>query len=346
MLPKIALEEAFYYAHDATGSLSDDPAYVATSQGLEPDWFRPVWDRLLEIGPERIAAMDTANVRYSILSHNAPGIQGITDTAVAVSLAAEVNDYLAESISAYPDRFGAFAQLPTIDPARAASELQRAVNQLGFHGAMINGYTGLGDDKAIYLDEDINEPLWSTLQELKVPLYIHPRPMAGDVCALRGHPEIVGATWAFAPETATHLLRIIFSGVLDRFPDVQIIVGHLGEGLPALLGRIQHYFNANPFGHSLQRPLSEYFYSNIHITTSGNFNDQALISGILSVGADNILFSVDYPFADPEVAGPWLDTAPISEKDRRKIAYGNAERLLGLPASNVASNNENDTQSH
>ncbi|MDO3069699.1 amidohydrolase family protein [Mycobacteroides abscessus] len=329
MLPKIALEEAFYYDQDTAGTLGTDPADIAAAQGLEPEWFLPRWERLTELGAARIAAMDEGGVRYSILSHNAPGLQLVSDPTVAVPLARDVNDFLAEAIRRYPNRLGGFAQLPTVDPARSADELRRAVTELGFHGALVNGYTDLCDGVQ-YLDEAVNEPLWAALHELDVPLYVHPRPAAGDVRALQGHPELAGATWAFAPETATHLLRIIFSGVLDRYPEIKIVVGHLGEGLPAFLGRVQHYFTQNPFGHKLERTLPEYFSSNIHLTTSGNFNDQALIGAVLGVGADNIMFSVDYPFAEPGVAGRWLDTAPISESDRRKIAYGNAMSLLGL----------------
>jgi 2,3-dihydroxybenzoate decarboxylase len=218
------------------------------------------------------------------------------------------------------------------DPDRGITELGRAVRELRFKGALINGYTNVVDaEHGRYLDEPMYDQFWASVAELDVPIYLHPRPgLPGTHVAIAGHPQLLGATWGFGTETATHLLRLTFSGLFDRDPDLRLIVGHLGEGLPALLWRTQHNFDLNPIGKHIQRTLPEYFADNILLTTSGNFSDQALINAILTVGADNILFSIDYPYADTATAAAWIETTQISETDRRKIARGNAVRHLRL----------------
>ncbi len=147
----------------------------------------------------------------------------------------------------------------------------------------------------------------------------------------RGHPELVGATWGFAPETATHVLRIVYGGVFDRHPEAQLILGHLGEMLPFFAWRIERAFEYNPYSQRTRKRLQDYLSDNIWVTTSGNFNDQALITTLLAVGADHIMFASDYPYEMAIDAARWIEAAPISENDRRKICYGNAATLFGLP---------------
>ncbi|MBL1098380.1 amidohydrolase family protein [Streptomyces coffeae] len=331
MLPKIAFEEACYYPHDSSGFLPTDPQEISSKQGVSEEYLASRWPKLVDLGQPRIDDMLAGDVVYSLVSQNAPGLQGVADATTAVALARDMNDFVADQVGKHPDRLGAFASLPTQNPDAAAEELRRTVHAHGFAGAMINGYTDTADGVR-YLDDPMYEPLWAAAEDLQVPVYLHPRPSVPNAM-LAGHPELAGATWGFAPETATHVLRIVFSGVFDRYPGARLIIGHLGEGLPSYIRRIQHYFAVNPFGRSVERTLPEYFGTNIHVTTSGNFDDHALHAALLSVGADAILYSVDYPFADPRAGADWLDRAPISEADRAKIAHGNAQRMFRIPDS-------------
>jgi 2,3-dihydroxybenzoate decarboxylase len=162
-----------------------------------------------------------------------------------------------------------------------------------------------------------------------VPVYLHPRPPL-EQRIYEGHRQLIGATWGFAPETATHALRLVYSGLLDRYPSVTIVLGHLGETLPHFAWRIQHCFEFNPSDKRVARRLQDYLSDNFYVTTSGNFSDQALIAAMLTMGADRILFAVDYPYETMDPAARWIERAPISENDRRKIASGNARRLFRL----------------
>jgi predicted TIM-barrel fold metal-dependent hydrolase len=183
-----------------------------------------------------------------------------------------------------------------------------------------------------YLDEVWFDPFWKALAELRVPLYLHPRASDKTVQAAmyRGHPELVGATWGFAPETATHALRLAYGGVFDRHPNASVILGHMGETLPFFAWRIQRAFEYNPLGKTPSKRLQDYLCENFWITTSGNFSDQALIATLLTVGADRILFASDYPYEMATDAARWIERAPISENDRRKICSKNSEILFGL----------------
>jgi 2,3-dihydroxybenzoate decarboxylase len=195
---------------------------------------------------------------------------------------------------------------------------------------MVNGYTNTADGRGAYLDEDRFLPFWEAAAALRAPVYIHPRPPIQQRL-FEGHAQLLGATWGFAPETAAHALRIVHSGLLDRLPALTIVLGHLGETLPYFAWRIQHCFEYNPSNKRLERRLQDYLSDNFYVSTSGFFSDQALISAILTIGADRILFAVDYPYETMAPAADWIERAPISEIDRRKIAHGNARALFGLP---------------
>ena len=297
-----------------------------------PSFLRPVQEKLCEFDDMRLGSMDAAGVEHSILSLTAPGIQIITDPATATAEAHRQNDFLAEQIDRHPDRYSGFAAVALQEPDNAVKELRRAISDLGFKGVLVNGYTNVKDlGHGRYLDDATYYPFWEALCELDVPLYLHPRPaMPGGLALYEGHPEMKGATWGFGAETAAHAVRMLLGGHFDRFPTAKLILGHMGEGLPALLWRTQSMFDVNPFDKKIKRSLPEYFADNIWITTSGNCSDNALINAILTVGADHILFSVDYPYSDNGPAASWIERAPISELDRRKIAHGNARSLFGL----------------
>jgi len=284
-------------------------------------------DKLEDLGALRLKEMDDAGIDIQVLSHGAPSTQRL-DAETAVTLAARVNDRLADTVASYPDRFAGFAALPTADPKAAADELERTVTQHGFKGAMVHGLTN-----GVFFDDRRFWPIYERAQALDVPLYIHPAvPHKAVVEAyykdyVEDFPAILNAAWGFTVETATQGIRIVLSGVLDAYPDVKIILGHLGEGLPFLLWRIDHALSRpgnKPL--SFRDAFSEHFY----ITTSGNFSDPALLCSIQELGVDRILFSVDYPFVPNDPGTEWMENLHLSNEDKDKILNGNAKKLLRM----------------
>jgi predicted TIM-barrel fold metal-dependent hydrolase len=335
-LPKVAVEEHFdVLVTRKKGAHDVDLASVVRAMDYDTTWMARVEDRLADIGERRIAAMDAAGVDISILSHTTPGVQGITDAEDAVAAARDVNDALAAAVAAHPTRLAGFASVALQNPAAAAAELDRCVNRLGFKGVMVNGYTNAGSAaRGAYLDEPQFLPFWEAATALGTPVYIHPRP-ALEQRIYAGHSELIGAAWGFAPETATHALRLVYSGLLDRFPALTIVLGHLGETLPYFAWRIQHCFEYNPSDKRVERRLQDYLCENFYVSTSGFFDDRALISTMQTMGVDRMLFAVDYPYEDMGPACDWIERAPIGEADRRKIAHLNARALFSLDKPSV-----------
>lgn len=324
---KIALEE-----HWAI------PETLQDSAGFVPGvYWEELQSRLTDIQDRRLMLMDEHGIETMILSLNAPAIQAIPNRARAVQLARRANDALAEECARRPDRFRAFAALPLQDPDASAEELHRCVTELGFVGALVNGFsqdeTQGGGNEPLYYDLPHYRPFWAEVAELDVPFYLHPRnPLPEDARIYAGHPWLLGPTWAFAQETAVHALRLMASGLFDDHPSLQIVIGHMGEGIPAMLWRIDHR-NAwvkVPPSYPAQRRFVDYFTNNFHITTSGNFRTQTLIDSVLEIGADRIMFSTDWPFENIDHAANWFDAASISEPDRVKIGRSNAAALFKL----------------
>jgi gamma-resorcylate decarboxylase len=324
---KIALEE--HFAIEET---------LMDSAGFVPDDHWPeLKSRLLDIHSKRLALMDRYGVERMILSLNAPAIQAIPDARRANEIARRANDVLATEVAKRPDRFSAFAALPMQDPELAIRELERCVTQLGFKGALVNGFTQAGDGNAVlYYDLPQYWPFWEVCERLDVPFYLHPRnPMPAHAQIYEGHPWLLGPTWAFGQETAVHALRLIGSGLFDAYPRLTIVLGHMGEGLPYSMWRIdnRNAWVKAPARHKAKKKIAEYFSSNFYLTTSGNFRTQTLIDAILEIGVDRILFSVDWPFENVDHAADWFDAASISENDRLKIGRLNALRLFKLGAA-------------
>jgi 2,3-dihydroxybenzoate decarboxylase len=211
------------------------------------------------------------------------------------------------------------------DPEAAAEELERAVRRLGFKGALVNGHTG-----GVYYEGPAYDVFWERLQALDVPLYLHPIDPWVAPQAYDGHPELVGATWGWGVETATHALRLLFGGVFDRFPGATVILGHMGEGLPFQRWRFDSRFAVYPHGVSIGRKPSEYIGSNIVITTSGVCSGATLAGAIGEMGAQAVMFSVDYPYESAELAARFIETAPIDDATRELVCSGNAKRLFKL----------------
>ncbi|MEZ0053801.1 putative TIM-barrel fold metal-dependent hydrolase [Mycobacterium sp. MAA66] len=327
MKGKIALEEHWEPADfDATGEHSF----------TEKGYFDEVERRLKEVD-ERVEDMERNGIGVSILSLTQPGIEGITDTPTAIDAAQRLNDLAAkELVGRHPDRLRMFAAVPLQDPQAAATELERAVKDLGAVGALINGYTNIGDENtAQYLDEPQVDPFWNKVSELNVPVYLHPRiPLPNQQRIYQGYEGLLGSAWGFGVETSTHALRMILSGLFDRYPNINVILGHCGEALPFTLPRVEHrlrHQRRETHGPHLKPPTA-YLRENFYLTTSGVFRTSTLLDTMLEVGADRVLFSVDYPYESMDEIAPWFDTVPISENDRIKIGRTTAANLFGLNA--------------
>ena len=284
-------------------------------------------ERLEDLGEGRLAGMDAAGIDFQVLSHVPSRIQQI-DAEEANDLARAANDRLHAVVDRNPERFAAFAALPTPDPAAAARELDRTVTQLGFKGAMIHGRSQerFHDDRRFW-------PIFERAQALDVPIYLHPGPPHPAMIAayygdyLADYPFLNSAAWGYTIDTANQVLRMILSGLFEEFPNLKIILGHMGEGLPFLVDRIDE---------ALKRPgnkrvnFKDTFCQNFYLTTSGHFSTPALLCTILEIGIDHILFSIDYPFVENEPGMSWMETVPLSPEDRAKMFNGNARRLLKL----------------
>jgi predicted TIM-barrel fold metal-dependent hydrolase len=276
--------------------------------------------------------MDRGGLDICVLSLVGDGIQAIPDVSQAIRVARQANDHLAEQIARNPKRFKGFAALPLQDPHAAAQELTRCITELKFCGALVNGWSQIGTpDSAVFYDLPQYRDFWATVQQLDVPLYLHPRSASPHQPAYEGHPWMTGSVWGFTAEGAIHALRLMGSGLFDDYPKLKIILGHLGEVLPCSIWRIDNRVSrtlgAKP---KAKRPISHYLRENFYITTSGNFCTQTLTEVIMEVGSDRILYSVDYPFEDTAIAAEWFDHAAISEVDRLKIGRGNAARLFRI----------------
>ena len=320
MQGKIAVEEHFAIPDTTDRSLR-----------YQTDYWSGLQAKLLDLHDRRLAEMDRTGIEIEIISLNSNGVQSILDAAKAAQLARKANDALAESAAKRPDRFAGFAALPMQDPQAAALELERCVRDLKFKGALVNSFSQVGSaDSAVYYDLPQYRPFWAAVEQLGVPFYLHPRdPLPSRRQAYEGHPWLIASPWGFAEETAMHALRLMGCGLFDEYPKLQIVLGHLGERIPYDLWRLDHRLAKVP-GRPAKRKMGEYFRENFHVTTSGNFCTQSLIHAILTLGADRVLFAVDYPFEDHAQAASWFDAADIAEADRRKIGRGNAAALFGL----------------
>jgi 2,3-dihydroxybenzoate decarboxylase len=315
---KIALEEHF---------VSPDLAIYAKELGksIAPEPMQYMKERLLDFDDLRLAEMDKYGIDISVLSVTSPGVQVEPDRSVAVRKAKQANDILAQAIQRHPSRYAGFAHLPLQDPFAAANELERTVREFGFKGALINGHTN-GE----YLDDEKFSPVWERAESLGVPLYLHPANSPDVPQVLRGYPEFLGAMWGWQMETSSHAMRIIFGGVFDRFPKTTLILGHMGEGLPFWLWRLDSRYVIMYHTKPIKKLPSQYIRDNIVITTTGVDSYPPLLCSMLALGADRILFSIDYPYESTKEAVEFIDNAPLSEIDREKICHLNAERVLKL----------------
>jgi 2,3-dihydroxybenzoate decarboxylase len=315
--PVIAIEEHYW-----------DRELAKTFTGVEAGREGPQLERLYDVGALRLKEMDDAGIDIQVLSQGAPSTQKLpAETAVGITRG--VNDRLAAICAAHPTRLAAFAALPTADPNGAADELERTVTKLGFKGAMLHGLAN-----GLFLDDKRFWPIYERAVKLDVPIYLHPGlPDARVMDAYyndyaKEFPMVVRAAWGYTVETATLAIRMVLSGVFDKYPKLKIVLGHLGETLPFLVWRVDHAL-ARP-GAAKQLSFRDVFCGNFWITTSGNFSNPALLCCVQEMGIDRILFAVDWPFVANPPGVKWMETVPLCDEDKAKILSGNTKRLLRM----------------
>jgi len=320
---RIATEETFGTSevYDATAKLIASNPVDEVGLGVPPKGSELV-QQLLNLGEGRIAAMDEGRIDKQLLSLWSPGVQ-IFESQQAVELAALTNDQLAAAVGKYPDRFAGLTTIAPQDPEAAALELERGMTSLGLHGGLINSYT-----KGEYLDDKKFWPIFEAAEANNAAIYIHPRKPAPKMYEPFSEYTMDGAMWGFHADTSTHAIRLLLSGVFDQFPNLTIALGHMGEGLPFWLDRLDKI--AARYEAAIKRKPSEYVRDNCVITTSAMFWDPILELSLKVLGPDRILFGVDYPFAPSAAGTRWLDAAPIEHEVRKKIYSENANRVFHL----------------
>jgi 2,3-dihydroxybenzoate decarboxylase len=297
------------------------------------DHYESFVRRILDVDAERLEGMEKNGIDYAVLSLNAPGIQSYLDTSEAIRIARRSNETVAEAAGKHPRRLGGFAALPMQDPAAAAEELTHCVKQLGFKGALVNGFTQKDvPDSAIYYDFPEYREFWATVAELDVPVYIHPRmQLPSRAQNYAGHNWMMSSPWGFAVETSIHALRLCGSDLFERYPSLRVVIGHLGENIPYGLERMNERMQFSPRGYRGAKLPGQHFAENFHITTSGNFSDAAFRCAVEVLGVDKVSFSADYPFERMEDGAEWFDrTEVVTGADKDRVARGNAIKLLKL----------------
>ncbi len=327
-IKRIAVEEAFAVAEQ----IEELARLAETTPGYDPDLMLakrqtdggPTTKSLLDLEGDRLQLMDEAGLDLTLLLLTAPGIQMFAPD-MAVEMATRTNDMLAALVGRHPTRFAALAAVAPQEPEAAAREIERAMTKLGHHGVVINSHTG-GE----YLDEEKFWPILEAAEAHDAPIYIHPRaPIPLMAQAFRKN-HLEHAIYGFQVETGLHGLRLITSGIFDRFPKLKIVLGHAGEGLPFWIDRID-YMHAKPRGRpTLKAPPSHYLRENFYFTTSGmNWHKQVRFL-VDAAGADRVMFAADYPYQKMAEEVALMDTAPISDAERRQVYATTAEKVFKL----------------
>lgn len=288
---------------------------------------------ILDLDDQRLGSMDACGIELAILSLNAPAVQAILDPEEAIDTARQANDAIKAAIDRHPTRYAGLAAVALQDPAAASAELERCVNQLGFKGVLVNGFTQRAEENnALYYDLPEFREFWQTVADLDVPFYLHPRMnIPSQSKNLDGHPWLRSSPWGFSVETATHALRLCGSSLFEDFPNLRLIIGHLGEFIPYNLWRMDARMAFSSRGYRGKKPLGEYFKKHFHITTSGNFSDPTFRCALEVIGEERICFCADYPFERMEDAATWFDnTQVIDDQQRSRIGRNNAIDLFGL----------------
>jgi predicted TIM-barrel fold metal-dependent hydrolase len=304
-----------------------DPELTALFSESERKRPPHIEERLFDMNELRLRELDEGHIDVQVLSHAAPATQKL-DKDTAVRMARLANDRLGHFVGLNRARFAGLGVLPTPAPEAAADELERMVTRVGLKGAMVNGLTN-----GRFMDERQFWPIFARAQALDVPIYLHPSlpsPVVAEAYYndyARQYPELIGPVWGFTVETATQAIRMVLSGVFEEYPRLKIVLGHLGEGLPFLLWRIDDLLS-RPVSGGLT--FSKTFRKHFHLTTSGNFSDAAFACSVAEMGIDRIMFSVDWPFASNKAGTDWIERLGLAPRDREKVLGGNAKALLKL----------------
>lgn len=329
-MKKIALEEHYqdptttkYFANPQTAKFFGDEYFEFISKNL--------WGNVAAYADD----LRQNDIDFAVMSINGPGVQGVPDLNLATQMAQTANDAVYQNyIQADPKRFGAFATVALQDPEQAAAELERAVTKLGMLGVLINGFSDLPNGEVLFLDDPRMDVFWQKVAELNVPVYLHPRsPHADQSKIYQGFPGLTGSAWGYTQETAVQVLRLMMSGLFDRYPDLKLILGHLAEGLPYNLPRTQERLykqNKGTMGGHYERPLMDYLQTNIYATTSGHFNTSSFMNALAVMGPEHLLFSVDWPYETNYDASRWFDQLPLDQETLALIGFQNAEKILKL----------------
>jgi len=328
---RIAVEEIFCPSEVITAS----KRVVQENPDLEPRFGDLIFGRseraaeavrrMQDVGEERLAAMDEGGIAMAVLSNWSPGVQ-IFGAEEGTELAALSNDRAAEAVAARPDRYAALATIAPQDPRAAAQEVERAMTSLNMNGVLINSHT-----HNEYLDDRKFWPILEACESLNAPIYLHPRVPSAQMYGGFSDYNMHAPKWGFALEVSTHVVRLIFAGVFDQFPNLKLVLGHMGEGMPFWLHRLDN-MSFGEVGSTIQKRPSEYILENTVITTSGMGWDPLLVFSHTVLGAENILFAVDYPFGSYARDSAWMDAVPLPEADKEMIYSGNAERVFSLNA--------------
>lgn len=337
MVRRIATEEAF-----ATPEQLEAYRRLGESGWKDPDvlfWrnvlaghFEDIVAKLLDIGEGRIAMMDRHRIDIQLLALTSPGVQLFAPVR-ASAMAQACNDLLAEAIKCFPTRFAGLACIAPHDPAGAVREMERAVQRLGLNGVVVNSHT---DGR--YLDEPAFWPILEAAEAMEVPIYIHPRSLPQQASAPYDSLQLNGGIWGYAAETGLHAMRLIMAGVFARFPGLKIVLGHMGEGLPWWLYRLDYMYDLQ--SRRLRRDTncrpSDYVRRNIWITTSGMNDADALRFCLAKLGSERILWAVDYPYQDATEAASFLSDMDIPQDQKAGIFGGNAESLFKIPSLEIS----------
>ncbi|OGP54415.1 MAG: hypothetical protein A2Y65_09530 [Deltaproteobacteria bacterium RBG_13_52_11] len=345
-MKKIAIEEHFHTEEYVKYlySRKDWPRRELIEEGgkrFVRDWWSPTSFRLLDpdrpnpltdLGEGRLKRMDEAGIDMQVLSISFPGVE-MFDASDGTAMARSINDELSSVVARYPKRFAGFAAIAPQDPDAAADELERAVIKLGLKGAVVNGHI-----RGEYLDDRKYWPIFEQAEKLDVPIYIHPKMPSPDMIKpYLTYPGLASALLGFAAEASLHAMRLILSGVFDKYPGLKIILGHLGEALPFWLWRMDSRFleeKKDPasaaFYKDFGKSPAQCFRDNFYVTTSGMYWQPVLQFVCSVLGTDKVLFATDYPYESSREAAQVVESLPLRDTDKKKICYLNAQRLLRL----------------
>lgn len=337
-MKKIAIEEHFY-TEEFLSYLRSRKEYPRLEtiedekhNKVERMWRSPTGymiitqqvNKLLDTGAGRLAEMDKAGIDMQILSLSGPGVDEI-ETPVANVMAKKINDELSKIVRKNPKRFAGFATVSPGDPEGAAKELQRAIKELGLVGLKLNSHF-----KGEYLDDRKFWPIFEMAEKLDVPVYLHPKELPADMNKYYAkYPLLTSAMWGFAADAGLHTMRLMCGGVFDTFPKLKLIMGHLGEAIPFWLWRIDNRWQKAVNKMPAKKP-SEYVKNNIWVSTSGMFGEQSFLCVYTTIGADKIVFAVDYPYESSEEGARFIENVPICDADKERVAHLNVEKLFKL----------------